>query len=84
MGSNKANFSENKRKRNRCAGNKNKNIDCFNYGKPDHFARDCTELKVLYDQNRYPNPYVNSCLMLAETVSYLTVGLATTDHIAKD
>ena len=59
-------------------------MNCFNCGKPDHFTRDCIESNVLYDQTLYSNAYVNSCLMLAETIPYWTVDLATIDHIARD
>ena len=81
---NKANFSRNKRKRGRRACNKNKNINFFNFGKPNHFARDCTESEVLYAQTHYSNAYVSSCLMLAETVPYWTVDSTTINHIVKD
>ena len=59
-------------------------MNCFNYGKSGHFAHDCTESKVLYDQTCYSNAYVNSCLMLAETVPYWTTNSTTIDHIARD
>ena len=70
--------------RRRRASKKSKNMNCFNCGKPGHFARDCTESKVLYDETHYSNAYVSICLMLAETVPYWTVHLAVTDHIARD
>ena len=38
----------------------------------------------MYDQTRYSNAYVSSCLMLAETVPYWTVDSATTDHIVRN
>ena len=38
----------------------------------------------MYDQTRYSNAYVSSCLMLAETVPYYIVDSAATDHIARD
>ena len=78
-GGNKSNLCGNKCKGERRASNKNKNMNCFNYGKLDHFARDCTELKVMYDRTRYSNAYVSSCLMLAETVSYWTIYSVATD-----
>ena len=45
-GGDKANFNGNKRKRKRRVGNKSKNMNYFNYGKPGHFARDCIEPKT--------------------------------------
>ena len=59
-GGDRANFSGNKRKGGSRVGNRSKNMDCFNYGKPGHFARDCTESKVLFDQTHYSNAYVSS------------------------
>ena len=56
----------------------------FNYGKSGHFARDCIEPKVIYDQIHFHNEFVSSCLMLTETVPYWTVDSTTTDHIAQD
>ena len=42
-GENKGNFSNNKHKHKRHACNESKNMNCFNYGKPSHFAQDCIE-----------------------------------------
>ena len=72
-GGNNANFKEDKRKHGRQANNKSKNMNCFNCWKPDHFTRDWTKLKVLYDQTCYSNAYVCSCLMLAKIVPYWIV-----------
>ena len=83
-GGEKTNFSRNKRKCERYVGNKIKSMNCFNCGKPGHFARDCSESKVLYNQTHYSNAYVSSFLMLAETVSYWTVDSAVTDYIGRD
>ena len=83
-GGDKANFSGNKRKREIHVGNKSKNMNCFNCEKPSLFACDCIESKVLYDQTRYSNEYVSSCLMLAEFVPYWIVDLTATDHRARD
>ena len=52
---------------------KSKNMNCFNCSKPGHFARDCTEPKVMFNYNHPSNLYVNSCLMLAESVPFWTV-----------
>ena len=57
-------------------------MNCFNYGKSGHFARDCTEPKVIYDQIHFHNYFVSSCLMLIETVLFWTVDSTTIDHIA--
>ena len=46
-GGNKTNLSGNKCKRGKRVGKQNRNMNCFNCGKPDHFARDCTEPKVI-------------------------------------
>ena len=45
-GGNEANFSGNKHKRRRLAGNKIKNMNCFNCGKLGYFAHYCTESKT--------------------------------------
>ena len=59
-------------------------MNCFNYGKPSHFAHDCTEPKVIYDQIHFHNAFVSSCLMLTETIPYWTIDLAATDHTTQD
>ena len=59
-------------------------MNCFNYGKPSHFARDCIEPKVIYDQIHFHSAFVSSCLVLTETVSYWTVDSTTIDHIERD
>ena len=59
-------------------------MNCVNYGKSDHFAPDCTEPKVIYDQIHFDNAFVSSCLILIETVSYWTVDSIATNHIARD
>ena len=61
-----------------------RNMNCFNCGKPSHFAHDCIELKVIYDQINFHNAFVSSYLMLIETVPFWTVDSAATDHIAWD
>ena len=81
---NEASYSGQKRKRGKHAGKKSKNKNCFNYDKPDHFARDCTEPKVIFNHNSPSSIYVSSCLMLAETVSFWTVDSIATDHVARD
>ena len=42
-GGNKTNLSGNKRKCKKRSGKQSKNIHCFNYGKPGHFACDCID-----------------------------------------
>jgi hypothetical protein len=41
-----ANSNRYKRKRGKSGGKKDKNMNYFNCGKPDHFTRDCTEPKT--------------------------------------
>jgi hypothetical protein len=36
-------------------GKKDKNINCFNYGKHGHFARNCTKPKVMFNHNHPSN-----------------------------
>ena len=83
-GRNKTNLSGNKRKHGKCTGKQIRNMNCFNYGKPGYFAHDCIEPKVIYDQIHFHNAFVNSRLMLIETVPFWTVDSATTNHIAQD
>ena len=83
-GGNKTILSGNKRKRGKRIGKQNKNMNCFNCGKPGHFAHDCTEPKVKYDQIHFYDVFVSSCLVLIKTVPFYTVDLTTTDHIARD
>ena len=65
-------------------GKQSRDINCFNYGKLGHFARDCTKPKVIYDQIHFHNAFVSSCLMLTETVPYWTVDSTARDHIVRD
>ena len=55
-------------------------MNCFNSEKPGHFAHDCIEPKVKYDQIHFFNAFVNSCLMLDEIVPYWIVDLAATSE----
>jgi hypothetical protein len=66
-----ASSSGHKRKYGKRDDKKDKNMNCFNYGIPGHFARDCTEPKVIFNHNHPSNLYVSSCLMLAESVPFL-------------
>jgi hypothetical protein len=45
-------------------------MNCFNSGKPGHFARDCTKPKVMFNCNHPSNLNVSSCLMLVESVPF--------------
>ena len=83
-GGNKTILSGNKRKGRKRTGKQNKNMNCFSYGKPSHFARECTEPKVKYDQIHFYDVFISSCLMLTETVPLWTVDSATIDHITRD
>jgi hypothetical protein len=62
---------------------KDKNINCFNCGKPGHFARDYTEPKVMFNHSHPSNLYFSCCLMLAESIFFWTVDLRATNHIAR-
>ena len=59
-------------------------MNYFNYGKSGHFARDCTGIKVKYDQIHFYDVFVSSFSILTETISFWTVDSAATDHIAKN
>ena len=78
-GGNKTILSINKRAR-----KQNKNMNCFNYGKLGHFARDCTKPKVKYDQIHLYDIFLSSFLMLTETVPFWTIDSTTTDRITRD
>jgi len=79
-----ASSSGHKRKRGKRGGKKDKNMNCFNCGKPGHFARNYTEPKVMFNHNHPSNLYVSSFLMFAESVPFWTVDSGVTDHIARD
>ena len=81
-GGNRTNLSGNKCKRGKRARKQSRNMNCFNCRKSDHFARDCTKPKVIYNQIHFHNAFVSSCLMLTEMVPFWTVDSAATDYIA--
>ena len=80
----KASSSGYKRKRGKCGGKKDKNMSCFNCGKPGHIARDCTVPNVMFTHNHPSNLYVCSCIMLVESVPFWTIDSGATDHIVRD
>jgi hypothetical protein len=80
----KASSSGYKRKCGKHGGKKDKNMNCFNCGKPCHFARNCTEPKVMFNHKHPSNLYVSSCLMLAESIPFWTIDSGATDHIVRD
>ena len=83
-GGNNTNLSENKRKHKKRIGKQSRNMNCFNCGKPGHFAHDYIEPKVICDQIHFHNAFVSNCLMLTETVPYWTIDSVAIDHIAQD
>ena len=83
-GGNEASYSGQKCKHGKCAGKRSKNKNCFNCSKPGHFARDCTQSKIMFNHNSPSNISIISCLILAETVPFWIVDSTTTDHIARD
>jgi len=73
----KASSNGYKQKHEKYNNKKNKNMDCFNCGKPDHFSRDCTEPKIIFNHNHSSNLYVNS---LTKFVPFWTIDLGATNH----
>ena len=83
-GGNEVSSSGLKNKHEKYAGKKSKNKNCFNCGKSDHFSRDCTKPKVMFNHNSPSNIYVSSCLMLAETILFWTVDSTATNHVVRN
>ena len=69
-GGNKTNLSGNKHMHGKQPRKQSRNMNCFNYGKPGHVARDYIEPKVIYEQIHFHNAFVSSCMMLTETVPF--------------
>ena len=59
-------------------------MNFFNCGNLDHFACDCIEPKVIYDQIHLHNAFVSSCLMFTKNVLLWTVDSTAIGHIARD
>jgi hypothetical protein len=73
----KASSNGYKQKHDKHNNKKNKNMDYFNCGKPDHFSRDCTEPKIIFNHNHPSNLYVSS---FTKFVSFWTIDSGATNH----
>ena len=62
----KASNSRHKRKCEKHDDKKGKDMNCFNCGKPGHFAHDCIKAKIMFNYNHPSNLYFSIFLMLVE------------------
>ena len=65
-----ASSSGHKRKRGKRGSKKDKNMNCFNCGKPGHFAHDSTKSKVMFNHSHPSNLYFSRCSMLAKSIPF--------------
>ena len=73
-----------KHQKGKCAKKDKAKIKCYNYGKKDHFTRECTKLKNVSTLNNFAITYVYAHVFVANTIPGWIVDLRATKHIARD